>query len=112
MYLTLSHALKRQAGHLGPPCGIRTLLQCVMELFPHRQGPELRVHTSLPSCPRTVSPTVPSRIIEASGDAGGVVLKEIVAYVEVWSSQQDRKTQTQLQYNLRMGTKVLKPFNK
>lgn len=83
------------------------------EAFLYRQGPELRVHTSLPSCLRTLGPTAPGRIIEASGGAGGIFLKDIVAYVEVWSSQQDRELLRHSYKQLEdMGKKVLKPFNK
>lgn len=73
----------------------------------------LRMRTVLPSCQRTLVPAASALVMEASGGAGGAFLKDVVAYVEVWSSKGTENYSKTFTKQLEdMGATVSKTLNK
>lgn len=72
------------------------------------------MRTPLPSCRRTLGPAASAgRVMEASGGVGGAFLKDVVAYVEVWSSKGTENYSRTFAKQLEdMGATVSKTLNK
>ncbi|XP_060237427.1 microcephalin isoform X1 [Meriones unguiculatus] len=71
------------------------------------------MRTFLPPRQRTLGPAAPGSFMEAAGGAGAAFLKDIVAYVEVWSSKGTENYSKTFTKQLEdMGATVSKTFNK